>query len=550
MKEILSISLHGPMRIYAPDGRRIELSSRKGMALLAMLALVPQQEHDRDWFRRMLWGRSQPEQGQASLRKELSRLRKELEAHGVFGLLCSEGRRLWLAPDHYHLLPGLPGQLLLEGLDVPGAADFNAWAAEQRRAAAASPLPARPISAVAATVAEAEPPRLAQGLAVLPFVNESGDAANDYVAAGIGDELADRIARLRWLKVIGSGASFAVGGGEDLLAAGRRLGAAYVFGGRLRKAASGWQLSGRLMACADGEIICAPALELPNPQESNAFVPIIDQMVALLAERLDDNERERVAALPADRLDVNDLIWRGRWHQNRLSRPELETAAGFFAEALRRAPQSANAAIEWTQNLGYRLWSRRATAEDIAAFGAAARRAVDLDRRDGRAHMLVGVAEMWLRRMDTAEMWLREAISLCPSLAMAHEQLATLFNLTGQPNAAAEALHTALRLSPHDFRRFYREAELALAYLMQGEWQAAIARANIAIALQPGYWHPHVSRVGAYWRMNDLAAARGAHDQLLLARPRFRIDQIDWIPFRYDALNAWLKEPLQQLQAG
>ncbi len=530
------IGVHGPFRLFAADGRRIDLASRKGQALIAMLALLPRQEHNRDWLRRQLWGDRAEEQGQASLRKELSRLRKQLDVVAP-GLLRAEGRRVWLDPLLYDLLPAEPGQNLLEGMEIPSAPDFGVWLAQQRTDA-----PHRPEG-----FAAPRPPAL---LAVLPFVNESGDPAADYLAAGIGDELADRIARLRWLKVIGSGNSFAVGGGEDVLEAGRRLGAAYVFGGRLRRGLGGWLLSGRLMGCADGEIVCSPSLELQNPQESNAILPIIDQMVAILSERLDDAEQGRVASLPADRLDVNDLIWRGRWHQNRLSQPDLEAASGFFAEALRLAPQSANAAIEWAQNLGYRLWSRRAGPDEVAAFGEAARRAVDLDRRDGRAHLLVGISEMWQRHMGPAETWLREAVALSPSLAMAHEQLGTLHILNSRPLAASEWLETALRLSPHDFRRFYREAELALALLLQGEWAAAQTRAQTAIALQPGYWHAHVTRINALWRAGNDQAAAEALAELVAARPGFRTDYIDWIPFRNAQWNGFLKEPLLALQPG
>lgn len=536
MKARVAIGVHGPFRMFAADGTRIELASRKGMALIAMLVLLPRQEHNRDWLRRQLWGSRDEEQGQASLRKELSRLRKQLDGVAP-GLLRAEGRRVWLDPAQYDLLPPEPGQSLLEGLAIAGAPQFEQWLAQQRRE-----TPHRPANFAV--------PRQPSTLAVLPFSNESGDAQHDYLAAGIGDELADRISRLRWIKVIGSGSSFAVGGGEDVLAAGRRLGAAYVFGGRLRRGLSGWQLSGRLMACGDGEIICSPALELPNPQESNAILPIVDQMVALLSQRLDDSEQERVAALPLDGLDVNDLIWRGRWHQNRLSQPELDKAQDYFARAVQMAPASANAAIEWAQNFGYRLWSRRAEAGEVEAFGEAARRAVDLDRRDGRAHMLVGIAEMWLRRMGPAETWFREAIALCPSLAMAHEQMGTLQILNGRPVAAAEWLDAALTLSPHDFRRFYREAELALALLLQGHWAEAMDHAETAITLQPTYWHAHVSRINACWRLGDDAAATAAIAQLQAVRPSFGTGHIDWIPFRNPELNAWLKEPLLALQSG
>lgn len=530
------IGLHGPFRMLDAAGNRIDLPSRKGMALIAMLAIVPRHEHTRDWLRRMLWGSRDEEQAQASLRKELSRLRQRLEPVAP-DLIQAQGRRVWLDPAQYDLLPAEPGQLLLEGLNIPGADDFADWV-EQQRADAPHRRPTG-----------FSQPRAAASLAVLPFTNESGDAGADYLAAGIGDELADRIARLRWLKVIGSGASFPTDGSESPLEAGRRLRAAFVFGGRLRRLGSGWQLAGRLIDTTDGNLLCAPGIDLANLQESNAFLPIVDQLVAMLAEQLDDAERSRAAALPGDAMEVNDLIWRGRWHQNRLLQPDLDKAATYFERARAAAPLSANAAIEWAQNFGYRLWSRRAGADEIAAFGAAARRAVDLDRRDGRAHMLVGIAEMWQRRMEPAETWLRQAVDLCPSLAMAHEQLGTLHLLSARPGVAVEWLDAALRLSPHDFRRFYRQSELGLALLLQGEWDAALSHANTAIALRPGYWHAHVVRINALWRSGDDRGAAAAMADLLAARPSFVPGHVNWIPFSNPAWNGWLLEPLLALQS-
>lgn len=528
------IGVYGPFRLIDGDGNPVILPSRKGAALIAMLAVLPRHEHTRDWLRGMLWGSRDDEQAQASLRKELSRLRLILDAVAP-GLLGMQGRRVWLNIDAYDLLPAEPGQELLEGLDIPGADDFAAWVAQQRAEA-----PHRRPAGFSV-------PRSRASLAVLPFTNDSGDTKADYLAAGIGDELADRIARLRWVKVISSGASFPIDGSESALEAGRRLGAAFVFGGRLRRLGTRWQLAGRLIDTGDGSLLCAPNIDLANPQESNAFLPIIDQLVAMLADQMDAAERSHAAALPADALAVNDLIWRGRWHQNRLAQPDLAAAATCFDQARAAAPQSANAAIEWAQNLGYRLWSRRAGPDEIAAFGDAARRAVDLDQRDGRAHMLVGISEMWQRRFEPAETWLRQAVDLCPSLAMAHEQLGTLHLLSARPGVAVEWLDAALRLSPHDFRRFYRQSELGMAMLLQGDWDGALLHARTATTLRPGYWHAHVVAINACWHGGDAAGASAALAALMAARPSFDIGHIDWIPFRHPQWNTWLQAPLRAL---
>lgn len=102
---------------------------------------------------------------------------------------------------------------------------------------------------------------------------------------------------------------------------------------------------------------------------------------------------------------------------------------------------------------------------------------------------------------------------------------------------------------PHDFRRFYRQSELGLALLLQGEWDAALSHANTAIALRPGYWHAHVVRINALWRSGDDRGAAAAMADLLAARPSFVPGHVNWIPFSNPAWNGWLLEPLLALQS-
>ncbi|MCR5869466.1 hypothetical protein LRS12_01065 [Sphingomonas sp. J344] len=56
MESRFALRLLGPFGLFRPDGSRIEITSRKSVAILAMLATAPNGLRSRSWIRSMLWG--------------------------------------------------------------------------------------------------------------------------------------------------------------------------------------------------------------------------------------------------------------------------------------------------------------------------------------------------------------------------------------------------------------------------------------------------------------------------------------------------------------
>ena len=96
-----------------------------------------------------------------------------------------------------------------------------------------------------------EQPKPALGLpdrpsiAVLPFVNMSGDPEQDYFADGMVEDIITGLSRIKWLFVIARNSSFAYKGrAVDVKQVGRDLGVRYVLEGSVRKAANRVRISG------------------------------------------------------------------------------------------------------------------------------------------------------------------------------------------------------------------------------------------------------------------------------------------------------------------
>jgi TolB-like protein/predicted Zn-dependent protease len=534
-----TLGLLGPFRLLTPDGERIEIPSKKGVAVIAMLAMAKDGERTRGWLQDKLWGKRQHAEARGSLRRELSNLRKLLNRDAESLLICERDRvRLRLdlinvdariAPD-----PALAGDFL-EGLDIAGEDGFEEWLREQRNAlerdakslAAAAPLPVH-------IVDTSQPPFGFDGspaLAVMPFVNMTGEVEHDYLAEGISEELIDRLSRIRWLPVIARSSSFSFPDGVDRGLVSKSLGAKYLLEGRLRRDRDTYLIAANLVDATTGHAVWAQRFALQSLTSRDSFGQFVTELVAHLETRIDHAEQIRTRNKRQDNFTVSDLIWRGRWHLNRLTRTDSEMAQKLFAEALALDPDSAEALIQSTFALGWAIWAGRQPKERIFEMRKLAQSAIYADRDDGRCYMLAGIAEMWLRHPLAAKELLQQAIVLNPSLALAHAQLGGSFNLTGEPKQAITHLQTALRLSSNDLQNFYTLTELALAFSMLGMWAKAIEHADHALARRPAYWYAHMIKINALVRTGELSASSDALDELLSVKPNFSIRYVEWLPF-------------------
>jgi TolB-like protein len=548
-----SLGLLGPFRLLNPEGERIEIPSKKGVAVVAMLAMAKNGERTRGWLQDKLWGKRQHPEARGSLRRELSNLRKQLNRQAV-PLLTFERDRVKLRLEaievdarHAH---GITDEFL-EGLDIVGEEGFEEWLREQRVTLARSRNSAVPQpSSVPRTQADADgraidplpshivdtlqPPFGSGGspaLAVMPFENMTGKDELNYIAEGISEELINRLSRVRWLPVIGRSSSFSFPSSTDRRVVGKNLGAKYLLEGRLREQQGTYWINASLCLSESGQSVWSQRFVLPSLAEINSFEQLTMELVAHLDNRIDYAEQIQTRSKRQDTLTVSDLIWRGRWHLNRLSREGAEIAGKLFSKALALDPESTEALVQATFCLAWSIWAGRQSEAKILEMRKLAQRAILADCDDGRAHMLAGMAEMWLRKPFPAEELLRKAIDLNPSLALAHAELGSCRNLVGKPDDAIAELTLAMRLSPNDLHVFYPLGEMAMSHCMRGDWKEAAELAERALMRRPGYWYAQMIRVAALSEAGNGEGARRAFAELILAKPDFSRRYIEWLPF-------------------
>ena len=99
-------------------------------------------------------------------------------------------------------------------------------------------------------------------IAVLPFLNLSGDPEQEYFADGVVEDIITALSRIRWLFVIARNSSFTYKGrAVDVKQVGRELGVRYVLEGSVRKAANRVRITGQLIDATTGAHLWAERFE-------------------------------------------------------------------------------------------------------------------------------------------------------------------------------------------------------------------------------------------------------------------------------------------------
>uniref|UniRef100_UPI0012E0D815 hypothetical protein n=1 Tax=Sandarakinorhabdus oryzae TaxID=2675220 RepID=UPI0012E0D815 len=491
------LRLVGPFRLTGPDGARIEISSRKGRALLAMLAMAPDGERTRGWLQDRLWGSRPAAQAQASLRRELANLRLTLNRPGQPPLLEADYQRAWLDLARLEvdaLNGGGPGEFL-EGIDLPGEDGFEDWLRDQRQAleSGGRPLPVAPTgpTSVADLLRGAPPAMPVQpSIAVLPIADLSPGRDLGFVAEGVAEEVSGALARCSTLFVVAAGSAEGPPLAGNRLALSRQLGVRYLVEGSVRGDGARVRVSLRLIDGPANRQLWAESFEGPITDMFGLQDQIAATIAPMIDSRVEISERQRALSLPLETGDAYQLFWRANALFRQWQRDGVLEALELTAQLLAMEPANA-----WAAALGafcHAMTAASAWTDDTPHHRTEALRLYDLALRNGGDDPFVlgyaaGVQLCLGGDMAAADRLIERALDLQPSAA------STLFwggwvdVANGRADRGLERFQLALRLNPRSAVRPYNYTGMALCLLGKGEIADALLLLNEAVQHLPHY---------------------------------------------------------------
>ena len=352
-----------------------------------------------------------------------------------------------------------------------------------------------------------------RSIAVLPFVNMSGEQENEYFSDGLSEELLNVLARNPGLRVAARTSSFQFKGKTGYIdGIGRQLKVAAILEGSVRKSGKHVRITAQLVNVADGFHLWSSSYD----RELDDIFAVQDDIAGSVAKALDTTLRGGDAAAPSTRrgnAQAYNLYLQARYLGSRGTPQDVEKAVTHYSQALDLdpgfAPAWADLAIHYVALGDMGLLPRP---EAVRKAHEAAEKAVELDPKLVEAYLaLSNVRAIQDWDWSGAFAALERALALEPANARVIRLAAARAALLGQFDQALEIERRALELDPLNANAHGLLGRIAW---QAGRLEEAEAACRKVLDLDPN--------ANVHWLLGVILLAQGRPDAVLAEMERVR----------------------------
>jgi TolB-like protein/tRNA A-37 threonylcarbamoyl transferase component Bud32 len=289
-----------------------------------------------------------------------------------------------------------------------------------------------------------------RSIAILPFVNATGDLDAEYISDGVTETLINTLAQVHDLRVMSRTSVFHYKGKSPNPAAiGRDLRVSAVVLGRIESVGDRLVVSAELVDTSDNALIWGNRYTIARADLFNVQQSIATEIARMLRLQLAGRE-EILTKRPTTDARAYELYLKGRFQWNKRNAEGLYAAIGLFNQAIEIDPQYAlaYAGLADCYNL-LDIWAGLPTRETFPRAKAAAQKALAIDDSLAEAHTSLAYAiQTYEWDWVAAEREYRRAIELSPNYATARQWYAEMLTAVGRFDEAAVQGKKALELDP------------------------------------------------------------------------------------------------------
>ncbi|MGD9920677.1 MAG: adenylate/guanylate cyclase domain-containing protein [Pseudorhodoplanes sp.] len=376
--------------------------------------------------------------------------------------------------------------------------------------------------------APAEPPPVPDkpSIAVLPFMNMSSDAEQEFFSDGITEDLITDLSKVSGLFVIARNSSFAYKGRsvkvQDIA---HDLGVRFVLEGSIRKAGNRVRITAQLIDASNGGHLWAERFDRDITDIFETQDEVVEKIVGVLSVTLTKREEERIARRGTSNLQAYELWLRGREAMSRTTRDSVAEARVLHRNAIEADPRfsAPHAGLALAGISEYASGWTADPAQTLDESERWARRALELDPQEPVSHMALGNVLLWRRQHDAALAEFRQMTAIDPNFAQGYMATGLGLTYSGQPAEALEAFAYAMRLDPHYpaiVLHFVAQAHFAL-----GDYESAIRLLRDRIVRNPATDSSRMLLASCYGHLGRIDEARAAWAEMLAINPEFSLAQ-------------------------
>ena len=387
-------------------------------------------------------------------------------------------------------------------------------------------------------------------IAVLPFVNMSGDPEQEYFSDGITEEIITGLAKIPKMFVIARNSTFTYKGKPvKVQQVGRELGVRYVLEGSVRKAGDRVRITAQLIEARTGLHLWAHRYDRDLKDIFALQDEITRKIMTALQVKLTEGEQVRLREEKdqTDSLEAYENVLQGTEHLKRQNKDSNVMARQMFEKAVSLDSEYAGAyvALGMTHLMDTWFGWSKSPEKSLQKAAELAQKALALNKSLDSTHALLGLVYLHQRQFEKAIAAGERAVALNPNGADAHGWLAMILVNAGRPEEAIELLNRAIRLNPIPPAWYFEW--LGPAYGMLERRDEAIMAYKKALHRQPDMVGAHLGLAITYSMAGRQEEARGAVAELLRLNPELSINYVaKTIPFKDPAAVAYIIEALRK----
>ncbi len=377
----------------------------------------------------------------------------------------------------------------------------SVWRYQQRAAPTTAPAP--PHAAVPTPLTHGEDRK---SVAVLPFVNMSADAADEYLSDGMTEEIITALSKLSGLRVAARTSSFAFKGkNEAIEKIGDQLHVHTVLEGSVRKAANRLRITTQLINIADGYHLWSETYDREMADIFAIQSEVAQRVADALKVTLLAGERQRLERKATENLEAYNSYLLGRYYWNKRTEEGFQKGIEQFEQAIEKDPNYASAYTGLADC--YLLLSRFGGLPPATAMPkarAAVTRALEIDDTLAEAHN--SLAMVFIRDWDwlAAEREWTRALQLNPNHATAHHWYGSFLSNRGRADEAIAEVKRAQELDPLSLPI---SADLAWVLYYARRYDQAVDQAHRTLAMDPTFARAHMVQGLVYLQQGRNAEA-------------------------------------------
>jgi serine/threonine protein kinase/tetratricopeptide (TPR) repeat protein len=343
-------------------------------------------------------------------------------------------------------------------------------------------------------------------VAVLPFVNASGDPNSEYLSDGITESLINTLSRLPRLMVMSRNSVFRYKGRDgDAQAVGRELKVRAVLTGRVMQRGDNLSISTELVDVRNnshlwGERYNRKLTDIVALQEDLA-----EDISDKLRLKLSGEEKNRLTKHYTENAEAYQLYLKGRYHVLKFTPEEMRKGLECINQALAIDPRYAlaydglafyyTAAVDWTLS----------PSEAMPKAKEAARKALEIDDDLAEAHNEMAWVHCYYDwDWAAAESEFRRAIESKPNDPVAHDNYALFLIPMGRTDEGITEHKKAIDLDPLST---HSSGSLGVSLYYAHRYAQAVVQLRKTIDLDPTYWWAHSYMGRAYAQQGQFPQA-------------------------------------------